>query len=372
VAWHGGYVGVGGAVPRSAQTGQGGAIFASADGLHWTMADQVKLPQDWYFERLVPVGDGLLAISAVRGYDCPATVSPCPPADFDFSPRLWYSPDGRTWSQVDSPSWRVVGARTGLINVVSGPAGVLALFYDGSVAHTSDGRSWQSVSALPASASAIVKNAAAFAGGFVVVGRDGERDVMSEAGPQPAPSQGRPAAWISADGVTWTEAELDGTTVQGGELREVAAGADGFFAAGIGEAVDTQAHPLTHGWASVDGTTWTMVGRLGEDLPLFGGSLVAQGFVVGDGSNMLIFGPESATSAAVVAHASTNGFSWQLLSFSGASTDFMTGWSDESSGQGVRYLTGATVVPDGVIANVYNGEAELWFGAAAPQGTSSD
>jgi hypothetical protein len=30
----------------------------------------------------------------------------------------------------------------------------------------------------------------------------------------------------------------------------------------------------------------------------------------------------------------------------------------------MRYLTAATVVPGGVIASVYNGEVEFWFGVA--------
>ena len=177
---------------------------------------------------------------------------------------------------------------------------------------------------------------------------------------------GRPAAWISTNGIDWAEATVEGDPVAGGELREVAAGANGLFAAGIGEAVDTQTHPLTHGWASADGMTWTMVGRIGEDLPFFGGAFLPtpQGFVVGDGSTMVIFGPESAEAANVVASASTDGVRWQRLQFSGAQTDFVTGVSGDPGPQGVRYLTSALVVPDGVIAHIFSGENEYWFGTA--------
>lgn len=367
-AWNGGYVAVGGTFPL----GQG-TVFRSDDGQHWTITYQAGLPDGWSFAHLVPVGAGLLAISDQRGVACEAE-QPCPPEGFDVAPRLWYSADGESWTQIDSPSWRDVSGDMPPFDIVGGAAGVVGVRANGTVIHSPDGLSWQ-LAVLPATATALPGTPAipgsltAFDGGFVVVGRDGERDPVSEVVPDGGlpPGTGRPAAWFSPNGVDWVEADVPGEVVPGGGLREVAAGTHGLFAAGVGEAVDSQFHPLTHGWASADGLTWTMVGRIGEDLPLFGGRGLAQGFLVGDGENMVIFGPESAASPAVAAYASTDGIDWQPLTFSGAPTDFVTGTWDDSGPQGLRYLTDATVVPDGVIAGVFSGSQEFWFGAAAPR-----
>ena len=142
--------------------------------------------------------------------------------------------------------------------------------------YSADGRNWRSAT-LPAVAKAlpgrpiVPGSLTAFEGGFVVVGRDGSPDPYSQVVDSPLPpAMGRPAAWFSPNGIDWAKAEVPGQMVPGGELREVAAGANGLFAVGIGEAVDTQTHPVTHGWASKDGMTWTLVGRVGVDLPFIG------------------------------------------------------------------------------------------------------
>jgi hypothetical protein len=361
VPWNGGYLGVGGTFASSGP-GQG-TVFSSPDGQHWTVTYQAELPEGWSFEHVVRVGDGLLAISDQRGVACEAN-APCPPAGFDVAPRLWSSADGITWTQIDSPSWRDVLGDMPPTRIVGGAAGVVGVRANGTVVFSRDGQTWQR-SDLPARETANPVALTAFDWGFVVVGRDGQPDPVSEVVVSPlAPGTGRPAAWTSANGFDWTEAAVEGEAVAGGVLREVAAGANGLFAAGIGEAVDSQTHPLTHGWASADGLTWTMVGRIGEDLPLFGGELLAQGFVAGDGSTMVIFGPESAASAGVVASVSSDGVSWQRLAFSGAQTNFVTGWWGDAGPQGARYLTSAAVVPGGVIAHLYSGESEFWFGTA--------
>jgi len=315
VAWHGSFVGVGGTMTAASQVGQG-TTFISADGLNWTITQQVDLPEDWSFEHVLPVGDGLLAFSNVRGYSCPGDTSPCPPAEFSFSPRLWYSTDGSTWTEVDSPSWRAASQQSGIVALASGEAGLVALFHDGSVAHTSDAVTWQYVAGLPASQTAIVHDVAAYDGGFVIVGRDGVRDVLSEVSPQPAPGLGRPAAWISPDGVTWRQADVEGSQVQGGELREVAAGAGGLFATGIATSVEEQFHDPTHGWASADGATWGIVGQLGVDLPPV--SVMSTSEVTGDEQRMLILGSETPGSSVMAVSVSTDGVTWSRLAFTGA------------------------------------------------------
>lgn len=363
VWWGDGYIGVGGTF---SSTGPGlGTVFSSTDGLHWNVAYQAELPTDWAFEHVVPLGSGLLAVSNQRGVACEGD-APCPPEGFDVAPRLWYSSNGADWSPIDSQSWRdslgdgvpfaVVGGRDGV-----GSGGVVAVLYDGVVLHSIDGQTWQRAE-LPASEMAIPKDVSAFSGGFVIVGRDGQPDPHSQVTvTPPIPGVGRPAAWVSANGIDWVEAAVEGDAVAGGELRDVAAGANGLFAAGIAEAVDTKVHPPTHGWASADGLTWSIAGRIGEHLPLFGGALFAQ-VLVGDGSRMVIFGPESTESNTTLAFISTDGIDWAPLAFGGVQTDFHIPFLAVEP-QGVRYLTSADLMPTGVIAHVYSGDNELWFGA---------
>jgi hypothetical protein len=369
VWWGDGYIGVGGTF---ASAGPGlGTVFSSTDGLDWSVAYQAELPTDWAFEHVVPLGDGLLALSNQRGVACEGE-GPCPPAGFDVAPRLWYSPNGADWSQIDSQSWRdaldgavpfdVVGGRDGVGH------GVAAVLSSGAVVHSIDGQTWRRAE-LPASQLAIPTDVTAFRGGFVIVGRDGQPDPHSQVNAtEPLPGVGRPAAWVSADGIDWVEATVEGSAVAGGELRDVAAGVDGLFAAGIADAVDTQAHAPTHGWTSADGLSWTIAGRIGEDLPLFGGELLAQGLLVGDGSRMVILGPESTESTRVIGSVSTDGVSWAPLAFVGAETDFHTGYWGDAGPQGVRYLTSAVLMPTGVIAHVYSGDNELWFGTGVGAG----
>ena len=362
VAWGDGFIAAGGTF---AADGPGqGTIFSSSDGQHWSVTFQAELPDGWSFAHLVRLGDGLLAISDQRGVSCAPGESPCPPEGFDTTPRLWSSSNGTDWRQIDSPSWRELLQDALPFDVVGGDAGVVAVIYAGAVLSSTDGHAWQRTE-LPADETAIPLDLTAFEGGFVIVGRDGARDHMSEVVESPLPPGiGRPAAWVSANGIDWTTADVEGSVVAGGELREVAAGADGLFAVGIGEPVEVQAHRPTHGWTSADGVTWRMVGRLGEGLPAFGGKLLAEGLLLGDGDRMLIFGPSSTESLSVVGWTSADGVSWERLTFAGAATDFEFGVWGEAGPKGIRYLTHAWLVDRGVIAVVYDGDIGFWFGTA--------
>jgi hypothetical protein len=352
VRWRDGYVGVGG---TNAPLGSGlGTIFASTDGLHWTITFQADLPQGWYFEHLVPLGEGLLAVSNVRGISCPANTSPCPPQDADLSNRLWHSNDGATWTQIDSPSWRAAWP-TGVasLKVVGGPEGVVAVASSGHVVvHSTDGQKWERVDGLPAVTGAIIRDVAAFPGGFVIVGRDGEPDPFSQAGPQPPPGIGRPAAWSSDDGVTWIAAQVPGSDVAGGELRAVAAGANGLFAIGINRAIQDALDAPTSGWASADGRTWRLVGELAADLP-------DTELLVGDGVHMVILGSESPGSPMLAASVSSDGAEWTPLTFSGATT--LPGIGRWNPPSGIS-LVWALVVSDGMIVRGTGAiPQQLWF-----------
>lgn len=354
VRWRDGYVGVGG---TNAPLGSGlGTVFASTDGLHWTITFQADLPQGWYFEHVVPLGEGLLAVSNMRGISCPADTSPCPPEGADLSNRLWYSNDGAKWSQIDSLSWRAaLGTGVGSLKVVGGREGVVAVALSGDlVVSSTDGKMWRRVAGLPAVTRAVIRDVAAYRGGFVIVGRDGEPDPSAQVGPQPTPGVGRPAAWVSTDGVTWMAAQVPGSNVAGGELRSVAAGAHGLFATGIATAIQDPLQPPTNGWASADGTTWRLVGQLAADLP-------DTELLVGDGVHMLILGSESLGSPTLSAWVSSDGAAWTRLNFSGATTTLpgIRKWNPPSGSS----LVGALVVSNGVIVRGTGAiPLELWFG----------
>ena len=355
VQWRDGYVGVGG---TNAPLGSGlGTVFASTDGLHWTITFQADLPEGWYFDHLVPLGEGLLAVSNMRGISCPENTSPCPPEGTDLSNRLWYSDDGASWTQIDSPSWRAaLGTGAGSLSVVGGSEGVVAVALSGDlVVHSNDGQTWERIEGLPAATGAIIRDLAAYQGRFVIVGRDGEPDPFSQAGPQPPPGIGRPAAWISDDGVTWIAAEVPGSDVAGGELRAVAAGANGLFAIGINRAIQDAFEAPTSGWASADGRTWRLVGELGADLP-------DTELLVGDGVHMVILGSDSPGSPTLAASISSDGAAWTRLTFSGTTT--LPGIGQWNPPSGIS-LVWALVVSDGMIVRGTGAiHLELWFATA--------
>jgi hypothetical protein len=122
----------------------------------------------------------------------------------EIRPRLWFSPDGETWSSVDG-----------------GPGGPL---------DTTGEESVQAVSA--------------FNGGFVAVGwRDfeGEQDGV---------------AWYSADGTTWEQ--LDAETMGGPgrqNVQSVAAVGNVLVAGGFGVDSNGLGKPVV--WRSSDGRTWS-------------------------------------------------------------------------------------------------------------------
>jgi len=370
VPWGDGYIGVGGTLAAS---GPGlGTVFSSTDGLRWTVAYQAELPTDWAFASVVPVGDGLLAISNQGGVSCEAG-TPCPPEGFDMAPRLWFSANGADWSQIDSPSWRVAwGSTAGLRAVAGGARGVVAVSgpaapnppppaepSDGDfLVYSADGQTWTRVDGLPAQDRAIVRDVEAYAAGFVIVGRDGELDPFSQVTVEPlGPGTGRPAAWISSDGLNWTAAEVDGTAVAGGELRDVAIGANGMFATGNAEPVDMQQQRPAHGWVSGDGQTWRLLGRLGSDIP-------DSELLVGDGVRMLILGADAPGSATLAASFSTDGVTWTRLAFSGE-TAGLPEIRDPSAPEVAVNLFSAWVDPRGLIVGGTGTIAQqFWFASA--------
>jgi hypothetical protein len=180
VAWGDGYVGVG--TSRHGDHAAGtettsAAFFTSADGLHWTLAqegdpideDMASQSEEWFPLRIVPVGDTLLAVGH----------HPFGPS----APRLWRSEDGSTWTLLDNSSWREALTNTTLLSVAAGPAGVVVVAAEGAgdiprgsglIIHSSDGLTWDRLDLSAAFDKAYFWDVTAYAGGFAIVGRVGE------------------------------------------------------------------------------------------------------------------------------------------------------------------------------------------------------
>jgi hypothetical protein len=347
VRWGNGYVGVGSSRERLGgnciPTSQSSpAFFTSPDGLHWTLA-QTEEPvpdasQGGIPERLVPVGDSLLAM------DHP----------FSGAPRLWRTNDGSTWSTLDSPTWRDALATNTLVSVAAGPSGAVVVGAEERslplIIHSYDGLTWDRVDLTAAFDKAFLWDVTTYAGGFAIVGRIGEPDVIGG-----EPAVGRPAAWRSADGVTWVAADVEGTEATGARLETVIAGADGLFA--TGRQTDTtvlSGQGPASGWASTDGRSWQLVGEMGAGLPL-GDQFIGANSFVGDGAHMVMFGRESCKTTELSAWTSLDGVTWTQLTFSGETSylptisgpicndDGTEGWT-----VGNLDISYVVVVPDGV------------------------
>ena len=360
--WGDGYVAVG-RLPVGAGLTQAG-FLTSPDGLNWTVTYQFDPVGDRYPQHLVASGDTLFAFSP-RALDDVEIVLP---SGSYSGPLVWSSTDGAAWTLVDSPSWEEgwrearqhVGAlpagwvttqydiETGFVDAARGPAGIIAIgnsFADDGLGlapillHSFDGLTW-SRSILPNdSPSAILNSIAAVDGGYVVVGAV---DVGSD------PRTAVPAAWYSADGLTWTRAtvEDDPDFVASGEFGPLAAGTDGLVTCFNSRSMGAGGWRYMDPWTSTDGLTWTAA-RVGDlEHPRY-----ACGWMASDGVRIVaLSGRTSPTGlpwpGVTGAWVSADGASWMPMTVSEVMTDMLE-----------RYW----VVPDGVI---YAGEQAFWFGTA--------
>lgn len=350
--WRGGYVGVGSSRTEPVDPGTSPfspAFFTSADGLHWTIAQEgAALSGDSWEDglpfRLVPIGDGLLAVGRTQWGG--------------GVPMLWSSEDGSTWTLLDNASWKAALKGNTLLSVAAGPTGVVVVAYKGSgdlprgsglIIHSSDGLTWDRLDLSAAFDKAYFWDVTAYAGGFVIVGRVGEPYTRT------GPARGVPAAWTSADGATWLAAEVEGSEAPDATLLTVVAGADGLFATGYPAEWTSWQSPRS-GWASTDGRSWQLIGEMGTDLPLAIDSMAVEypTSVVGDGRHMVMFGRESCKTTELIAWTSLNGVTWTQLAFSGETSSLPTVGpicnddGTEGSTPGSLSLARAFVVPDGV------------------------
>jgi hypothetical protein len=331
VPWGDGYVGVGGV-----DTGSGldTAFFTSADGIHWTLVKRLPSTHSEMVAgvaagHLVRIGNRLLAVGEAF-MNAPGQ----PP---DFPPPLWESDDGTTWTQAESPTWDA--ASTWPTWLLSGPHGVVAVragTKDAVVLHSLDGSTWTRAT-LPATEHAIARDAIAYSSGFVIVGRDGQPDSVSEVSdPSISPfGVGRPAAWISADGVQWSQATVEGNEIAGAALGHVLAVRTGLIALGVDSTTDHDGTMTS--WTSVDGRTWSIAGDAA--LPFAGTSYPVY---AADGDRAVVLG-EAPEGSGPAAWMTSDGLAWARLAFARSPAQVDCG---ESS---CLRLQQAWLVPDGVI-----------------------
>jgi hypothetical protein len=227
---------------------------------------------------------------------------------------------------------------------------------DTVVLHSLDGSAWTRTT-LPATERAIVEDAIAYADGFVIVGRDGQPDHYSEVCDSSCgPGVGRPAAWISADGVRWSEATVEGNEVAGAELRRVVAVRAGFVALGINSTADYYDLKLTS-WTSEDGRTWSIVSD--PQLPF---ATTSYPVYSADGDRAIVLGRASEGSGPA-AWMTSDGVVWARLAFANSPAEVECG---ESS---CLRLKQAWLVPDGVIVMGTPGPMTpetFWFAQPGP------
>ncbi len=352
VPWSDGYVGVGGV-----DTGSGldTAFFTSSDGIQWTLVQQQPSTQSEVVTGVVArdvvrIGNRLLAVGEA--------FMNAPGQQPDFAAPLWVSDDGTTWTQVQSATWDAATAWPD--RLLSGAYGVVAVRggdEDAIVLHSLDGSTWAQTT-LPATERAIAKDAIGFSGGFVIVGRDGQPDVLTEVcdASCPPPGVGRPAAWISADGIHWAEATVEGNEVAGVELSRVVAVRAGFVALGINSTADYYDLKMTS-WTSEDGRTWSIVSD--PQLPF---ARTPYPVYAADGDRSIVLGraPEGSGPAAWM---TSDGVVWARLAFANSPAEVECG---EDS---CLRLQQAWLVPDGVIVMGTPGPITpetFWFAQPMP------
>jgi hypothetical protein len=338
------------------------AFFISEDARHWTVTQELPMTAEDPAhdpQALLAFDSRLFALSG---------------------DAVWSSSDGTAWTQIDSPTWQGLWQVTPqafprLIAAASGPSAIIAIGAEqvsgaSVVARSTDGQAWTGVS-LPNMPEVVVRDVVAHRDGFVIVGRAGQPDRMGSGGgdsehptmPGIAPGVGAPAAWVSLDGVTWTAASVEGTSVLGGGIEQVLAGTDGLFAVGISTpAPDSwESLALAHWWSS-DGMTWHQGGAMELDLP-------ADPALASDGTNMIVLGADPGRPDELAGWVSLNGRSWAPLAMTGSPDVRVHQWFPEPMNEPLHRVDAVWVVPDGVIVNgrnYYSGTDDdiFWFGTA--------
>ena len=288
------------------------AVLALRDDAAGTLASRAHSPRTKWRSRWVASGAALLLIAALLLSGCARNVGGSTPAPTPLAPLawsrhdlamdgpairavvpggpgfigvsaaaapegggsgIWTSPDGVTWTAVDSPR-----ADRNLVDITTGGPGFVAISAVPATVWTSaDGLSWREAPPVPSFDEGVLTSVASARGTLVAAG------------------QGR--AWTSRDGLTWEEADVPDDE---GTIHDVVAGGPGFVAVGSILVGSMEAKGVV--WTSTDGRTWRRL----PDRPEFerselravaahGDSLVATGWT-SDLERGLFFVPSAWTS----------------------------------------------------------------------------
>jgi hypothetical protein len=306
VPWAGGYLALGSA------DGSSVPAWASADGRSWTaVATDAFGPAS--LAEAAACGDGLLVAVA----------------DADGHSSVFRSTDGRSWTLGAAPQLRLAGGG----GLAGGATGVVAIAATAaSLAVSTDCVTWQAVT-LPDAAGATANAVAAFGPRFVVVG-------------DPSGAGESPVAWNSADGRTWTAAQVEPRPGDG--FDRVWSGADGLVATSTQPGVTPGVSSM---WTSKDGSHWAPSSA--DPLGTFQGGAGAgsvNGVFQGDGTRLLVFG--SATGNRPYGYwTSLDGSSWTQLTLTGDG-------GAPDTGEATPFL-----LRDGIL---WSGDQGAWFGQVGP------
>ncbi len=335
VSWRDGYAAVGEAIDSGQRFG---AAFFSTDGAHWQRTTGVST-----FSAvpgvLVTTPNKLIAFVAPFDPGSPPTVD------------AYTSTDGRSWQRDASLGLRgvsiarVAARDTTLVALGTNVAG------QSSLVRYIDGVGWSQ--GQPPAPRAILRSVTAVRDGFIGVGRDGDPDRSS--GGVGVPGVGRPAAWWSADGVTWTALPVEGVAAAGAQLSDVFAVREGYIAVGS-DTTDPAVNPRSPlFWSSTDGHDWRLIGP-----PAHWGTAGANG-------QQLLVLTRSTNRAAVPdleAWASLDGRQWTQLKFSGDAVEIPA--FEQTTTQPSR-VDRILVAPRGVVVlGQQQGTLESWFAEATP------
>ncbi len=359
-AWDDGYVLIGADRPDRSGRQQAG-VWSSTDLSTWSRGVTAGDPDGTTsLTTLVTLPTRLVAFGTEQPASCVAPLeTPCDP------PRLiaWTSTDGVAWDDITGSA----GLGAGIItDVAAGPDQVLAVGDQGwstpTIWRSADGLQWDVV-ALPTDTfdDAHLFGVTSFAGGWVVTGMTGGHELRCCADGWMV-DETQPAAWWSADGVTWQRATLGlGASEWGPRLGAVFAGLGGLVAVDDGDPVDVTEPVGSPGsslpikprtlpgqpqvWTSSDGRAWTPV-SVDPD--------TAFRPIASDGTAIL--GRSTHGDLAV----STDGTTWRALDVEG---DVPGGESQMDWG----YMRPAWLVPAGLVAvgaNALGGPTRrLWLAA---------
>jgi hypothetical protein len=226
----------------------------SSDGVHWHDGTVLQLGVSIDNLAIRGVFEGPSGLLAVGESGACGT---------SWIEALWTSGDGVSWQKVDTK--KAFGKAT-IENVSGGSSGFVAVDDTGRSAWTSrDGQSWRPVT-LDTPAGSRIDDGTAFSGGYVLVGSTeavgarscGATTADPSASPTPAPPLRSPAVWWSADGATWTKAQLPGATSAYAIGMNVRRASDRTLIA-----LDYYAGPSngSSAWVSNNGRTWTLLSQ---------------------------------------------------------------------------------------------------------------